>query len=64
MRIYVYESEYGVVVVKELREDLARSIAEQYANDLGYEDIDLSLVEEFDGRDREVLYSTLEENIE
>ena len=69
MKVYVfrftdYESDdgYAIIVVKELREDLARDIAMNHIEEMNHdpEDIDLGLVEEFDYRDREILYTSVQ----
>ena len=63
MRVYIFQFQdpssdigVGTVIVKELREDLARNIALEHIEEKGHdpEDIDLNLVEEFDYRDREI----------
>lgn len=58
MIIYIFEYDNGkIIIVKELREDLAREIA---ANELDIDSDDLILKEQFDSRDRDVIYRSHE----
>lgn len=58
MIIYIFEYDNGkIIIVKELREDLAREIA---ANELDMDSDDLILKEQFDSRDRDVIYRSHE----
>jgi hypothetical protein len=69
LRIYIFsfydieaDDPNPVVIVRELREDLAREIAEKHIEEQGHDhdDVELELVEEFDSRDRDLVYSTVE----
>jgi hypothetical protein len=53
MNIYIFKIQGRIVIVKELRRDLAEEILLAHTGEVDYE-----LIEEFDSRDREILYDS------
>jgi len=61
MNAYVYKFRGETIIVKELREDLARPfvLAHLAENDFDNVEEELTCVDQYDIRDREIIYSTM-----